>query len=409
MQSPLPRRKAGPCRLALLLLCVVAVAWWWQPLGDSVGLALASVRGSPWPLRAPARPLAPGSEALVALRGGKMAMGATEGNFKVCVCGGAGGIGQPLSMLMAMNPNVAEVAVQDITMAAVPPAGVAADIGHLESKARVTGYAIDPKQPAKDQLEECLSGCDLVLIPAGVPRKPGMTRDDLFQVNADIAKGLAEACATHCPNAVVALIVNPVNSIVPAVGELYKKKGLDSRKVLGITTLDTVRANKFVAEACDCNPDEVDIPVVGGHAGATILPLFSQDPKTAKLAQDVIEALDKRTQVGGTEVVDAKAGAGSATLSMAYAGARLGQAVLNGLMGKTGKEAEEHAYVATEGVSSELPYFSSKVTFGKSGVEKVHPVGKLSDYEATRLKEVNEQLEGEIAKGLEYAAQNELA
>jgi malate dehydrogenase len=312
-------------------------------------------------------------------------------------------------MLMAMNPNVAEVAVQDITMAAVPPAGVAADIGHLESKARVTGYAIDPKQPAKDQLEECLSGCDLVLIPAGVPRKPGMTRDDLFQVNADIAKGLAEACATHCPNAVVALIVNPVNSIVPAVGELYKKKGLDSRKVLGITTLDTVRANKFVAEACDCNPDEVDIPVVGGHAGATILPLFSQDPKTAGLAQDVLEALDKRTQVGGTEVVDAKAGAGSATLSMAYAGARLGKAVLNGLLGKKGPEAEEHAYVATEGVSSELPYFSSKVTFGPGGVETVHPVGKLSDYEAGRLEEVNKQLEGEIAKGLEYAAQNELS
>jgi malate dehydrogenase len=264
----------------------------------------------------------------------------------------------------------------------------------------VTGYAIDPKQPAKDQLEECLSGCDLVLIPAGVPRKPGMTRDDLFQVNADIAKGLAEACATHCPNAVVALIVNPVNSIVPAVGELYKKKGLDSRKVLGITTLDTVRANKFVAEACDCNPDEVDIPVVGGHAGATILPLFSQDPKTAKLAQDVIEALDKRTQDAGTEVVNAKNGKGSATLSMAYAGARLGKAVLAGL---AGTPTDECAYVPAPGVHGDLQYFSTKVTFGPKGVEKVHPLGELSAYEQTRLAEVTTALEGEIGKGVEWA------
>ena len=67
-------------------------------------------------------------------------------------------------------------------------------------------------------------GCDLVLVPAGVPRKPGMTRDDLFGINAGIAKGIVEACATYCPNAIVALIVNPVNSIVPAMAEIYKKK-----------------------------------------------------------------------------------------------------------------------------------------------------------------------------------------
>merc|ERR1719271_183165 len=130
----------------------------------------------------------------------------------------------------------------------VPPAGVAADLGHLEKKAKVTGYAIDPAIPAVQQLEECLTGCSLVLVPAGMPRKPGMTRDDLFKVNADIAKGTVEACAKYCPDAVVALIVNPVNSIVPAMAELYQKKGLDPMKIVGVTTLDCVRANKFVGE-----------------------------------------------------------------------------------------------------------------------------------------------------------------
>jgi len=146
--------------------------------------------------------------------------------FKVCVCGGAGGIGQPLSMLMAMDRNVGEVTVFDLSVAMVPPAGVAADLSHLEEKASVKGYVMEVGKNPIDHLEECLTGCDLVMIPAGMPRKPGMTRDDLFKVNADIAKGLVEACAKYCPDAMLALIVNPVNSIVPAMAELYKKKGL---------------------------------------------------------------------------------------------------------------------------------------------------------------------------------------
>merc|ERR1711972_1162911 len=144
----------------------------------------------------------------------------------------------------AMHPAVTELAVQDVTMAMVPPAGVAADLGHLERPSKVTGYAIDPSQPAIDQLGECLTGADLLLVPAGLPRKPGMTRDDLFAINAGIAKGIVEACAKHCPQAVLGMIVNPVNSVVPAMAELYKKKGLDPMKICGVTTLDVVRANK---------------------------------------------------------------------------------------------------------------------------------------------------------------------
>merc|ERR1712019_107749 len=110
------------------------------------------------------------------------------GNFKVCVIGGAGGIGQPLSMFMALDSNVSEVSVVDLNVAMVPPAGVAADLSHLEKKADVKGYVMEVGKNPIDYTDECLKGCDLVLIPAGLPRKPGMTRDDLFKVNADIAK-----------------------------------------------------------------------------------------------------------------------------------------------------------------------------------------------------------------------------
>merc|ERR1712072_36947 len=188
----------------------------------------------------------------------------------------------------------------------VPPAGVAADLSHLDKKSDVKGYVCEVGKPAVTELDaECLKGCNLVLIPAGMPRKPGQTRDDLFKINAGIAQEVVEACAKYCPNAVVALIVNPVNSVVPAMAELYKKKGLDPKKVVGVTTLDCVRANKFVAEIQGVDPRDIEVPVIGGHAGVTIMPVFSQDQYGAKVPAAQIPDLDKHVQDAGTDVVNA--------------------------------------------------------------------------------------------------------
>jgi malate dehydrogenase len=229
-----------------------------------------------------------------------------------------------------------------------------------------------------------------------MPRKPGQDRKDLLTVNADIAKGTVEACAKYCPNAVIALIVNPVNSVVPAMTELWKKAGLNPKKIVGVTTLDIVRANKFVQEITG---KEACVPVVGGHAGKTILPLFSQDAAAQTIDASKISDLDVRVQDAGTEVVKAKNGKGSATLSMAYAGARLGKAVLKGL---AGVQTTECAYVESTVVPG-LPYFATKVVFGKNGVEEVLGLGALSEHEKKRLEELTPILKGEIADGLEYA------
>merc|ERR1719506_103315 len=131
----------------------------------------------------------------------------------------------------------------------VPALGVATDLSHLEKKCKVSAYTLSKDDKPADKLQECLTGCHLVLVPAGLPRRPGMTRADLLGVNAGIAKNIVEACAQFCPNAILGLIVNPVNSVVPAMCELYKKAGLDARKICGVSSLDIVRANKFVHEA----------------------------------------------------------------------------------------------------------------------------------------------------------------
>ncbi len=179
----------------------------------------------------------------------------------------------------------------------------------------------------------------MVVIPAGVPRKPGMTRQDLFTVNATLNAEFAEAVARNCPKALVAIISNPVNSTVPIFAEVLKKHGVyDKHRVFGVTTLDIVRAHTFVAEAAGVDVNTLNIPVVGGHAGASILPLLSQaTPKVVdKLTQKQIEALTVRIQNGGTEVVNAKAGAGSATLSMAHAGLRFTNSLIRALKGEKG-------------------------------------------------------------------------
>jgi len=319
-----------------------------------------------------------------------------QGSSKVVVVGGAGGIGQPLSMLMASNPMVSELGIIDLNIAMVPAAGVAADLSHLEGKCKVTSVALTLGQDkAIDKAGDILKGADLVLVPAGVPRKPGQDRKDLLKINADIAKGTVEAVAKHAPNAVLGLVVNPVNSVVPAMCELWKQAGLDPKKIVGISTLDCVRSNKFVQEITG---KPAEIPVIGGHAGKTILPLFSQDPAGASIASDLIPALDARVQDAGTEVVKAKAGKGSATLSMAYSAARLSTAVLSGL---AGKETTECAYV--ESSITELPYFASKVTFGPGGIKAVLPLGELSAHEKKRLAELMPILKEEIECGLEYA------
>merc|ERR1711865_248891 len=148
-----------------------------------------------------------------------------------------------------------------------------------------------------------------------------------------------------------------------------------------------------------------EIPVIGGHAGVTIMPVFSQDPAGASIPKDKIPELDKRVQDAGTEVVNAKNGKGSATLSMAYAGARLGSSILAGL---SGRRRVECAYVASTIVEG-FPYFASKVVFGEKGVAKVLDIGELNDYEKTRLEEVKAALKTEIETGVKYAEANSLA
>jgi len=312
-------------------------------------------------------------------------------NAAVAVMGASGGIGQPLSMLLKLNPAVTKLNLYDI----VHTPGVAADLSHCETPAAVKGFVGD------DQLKASLEGVDIVVIPAGVPRKPGMTRDDLFNTNASIVANLAKAAAEVCPSASLAIISNPVNSTVPIASEMFKKAGkLNPNKIFGVTTLDIVRANTFIAELKGLNPQEVNCPVIGGHAGVTIMPLLSQCIPQVEFAPDALKALTERIQDAGTEVVKAKAGAGSATLSMAYAAARFTDSLIKAFNGQEG--VVECAYVASN--LTEAPYFATPILLGKNGLEKNLGLGVLNEFETNLLKASLPELLNSINKGIKFAA-----
>jgi malate dehydrogenase len=145
-------------------------------------------------------------------------------------------------------------------------------------------------------MKNAFTGADIVVIPAGIPRKPGMTRDDLFKINAGIVKGLIEGVAKHAPKAYILVISNPVNSTVPIAAEVLKRAGVfDPKRLFGVTTLDVVRAETFVAGITgEKNPAKLTIPVIGGHSGATIVPLFSQAQPSVDIPADKYDALVNR-------------------------------------------------------------------------------------------------------------------
>jgi len=320
-------------------------------------------------------------------------------SLRVVVCGAAGGIGQPLSMLLKEKlPPGSTLALYDVVN--VP--GVAADLSHISTQVKVESYLGDLKNPANvEQRDKALKGAHIVVIPAGVPRKPGMTRDDLFKVNAGIVKGLIEGIATQCPDAWIAIITNPVNSTVPVAAEVLKHAGVyKPNKLFGVSTLDVVRAQTFIGELKGLNAAEIQVDVIGGHSPETMIPVLSH--VSQKFTEEEAKDLTKRVKDAGTVVVNAKEGMGSATLSMAYAAARFTGSLVRALNGETVREI---AFVDAESlkVDTPAPYFGLAIELGRNGITKAHPLPSLNAYEQEQMKEAVPALQQNIQTGVTFA------
>lgn len=195
-----------------------------------------------------------------------------------------------------------------------------------------------------------------------------------------------------------------VNSTVPITAEVFKSKGVyNPKRLFGVTTLDVVRASRFISQLKETDPANENIVVVGGHSGATIVPLLSKSGH--KIEGEQLDAYVKRVQFGGDEVVQAKGGAGSATLSMAMAGARFAESLLKAAQGEKG--VIEPTFVESPLYKDQgVTFFASNVELGPNGVEKIHPIGEVTEYEQKLLDACIKDLKGNIEKGVKFVKEN---
>ncbi len=310
-------------------------------------------------------------------------------NGKVTVVG-AGFYGSTTAQRLAEYDILDEVVLTDIVEG--KPEGLALDINQSRPIEGFETRLIGQTTGQDGSGYEAISGSDVVVITAGLPRKPGMSRMDLIETNAKIVRSVAENVARHAPDAVVIVVSNPLDEMT-ALAQLAT--GFPKNRVLGQAgMLDTARFTHFVAETLAVPVASVKTLTLGSH-GDTMVPVPSHctvdgKPLTDLLPADKVEELVVRTRNGGAEVV-ALLKTGSAYYAPSAAAARMARAVVE----DSGDVMPVCAWVDGEyGISG--VYLGVEANIGKEGVKKVVETD-LTDDELAALKEAAEAVRAKQA------------
>ena len=290
---------------------------------------------------------------------------------------GAGQIGGTLAHLIGLKELVNEVVLFDVASGIAK--GKALDIAQSSS---VDGFNV--KFSGSDNYED-IKDSDVIIITAGVPRKPGMSRDDLLGINLKIIKQVAEGIKVNAPNAFVICITNPLDVMVMA---FQKYSGLPANKVVGMAgILDSSRFKLFLSEELNVPVREIDAMVMGGH-GDTMVPLprftkISGKPlmdllKDGKISEEKLESINQRTRDGGAEIVKYLE-KGSAFYAPAASGVEMAEAFLKDQKKLLPCAAHLHGEYGINNVYAGVP-----VVIGKEGVERIDEID-LNENEKTEF------------------------
>ena len=290
---------------------------------------------------------------------------------------GAGQIGGTLAHLIGLKELVNEVVLFDVASGIAK--GKALDIAQSSS---VDGFNV--KFSGTDNYED-IKDSDVIIITAGVPRKPGMSRDDLLGINLKIIKQVAEGIKVNAPNAFVICITNPLDVMVMA---FQKYSGLPANKVVGMAgILDSSRFKLFLSEELNVPVREIDAMVMGGH-GDTMVPLprltkVSGKPlmdllKDGKISEEKLESINQRTRDGGAEIVKYLE-KGSAFYAPAASGVEMAEAFLKDQKKLLPCAAHLHGEYGINNVYAGVP-----VIIGKEGVERIDEID-LNENEKTEF------------------------
>ena len=272
---------------------------------------------------------------------------------------GAGNIGGELAALVARK-ELGDVVLFDIPEKEGVAKGKALD---LEQNGAVLGH--DAGIKGSSSWDDC-AGADVVIVTAGVPRKPGMSRDDLLSINLKIIRNVAENVKTKCPNAFVIVISNPLDAMVY---EMKKVTGFPAQRVVGMAgVLDAGRFQLFLAREVGASVKDVRAMVLGGH-GDTMVPVTSYCtiygvPVTQLIAPDKLQAIVERTRNGGGEIVKLMG------TSAYYAPASAAIVMAEAFLKDQKRVVPAAAYLDGEYGYKDL-YMGVPVVLGAKGVERV--------------------------------------
>jgi len=303
---------------------------------------------------------------------------------------GAGFYGSTTALRLAEYDVFDTVVLTDIVEG--KPEGLALDMNQSRSIEGFETKIVGATTTAEGAGYEATANSDVVVITAGLPRKPGMSRMDLIGVNAGIVRGVAENIAKHSPNAVIIVVSNPLDEMT-ALAQIAT--GFSKNRVMGQAgMLDTARFTNFVAEKLGVKVGAVKTLTLGSH-GDTMVPVPSRctvdgKPLTDLLSQADIADLVDRTRNGGAEVV-ALLKTGSAYYAPSAAAARMAKAVIE----DSGAVMPVCAWVDGEyGISG--VYLGVEAEIGRTGIKKVVE-GTLTDTEVAALKEAAEAVRAKQA------------
>ena len=295
---------------------------------------------------------------------------------------GAGQIGGTLAHLLGLKEVVSEVVLFDVASGVAK--GKALDIAQSSS---VDGFNV--KFSGTNDYKD-IKNSDVIIITAGVPRKPGMSRDDLLGINLKIMKQVAEGIKSNCPDAFVICITNPLDVMVMA---LQKYSNLPKNKVVGMAgILDSSRYKLFLSEELNVPVKKIEALVMGGH-GDTMVPLPGFTKINGKKLLDLvnegiitkerIEEINQRTRDGGAEIVKYLE-KGSAYYAPAASGVEMAISFIN----DEKKLLPCAVYINGEYGVKDI-YAGVPVIIGKNGVENIKEINLLSNEKDEFLKSVD--------------------
>ena len=280
---------------------------------------------------------------------------------------GAGQIGGTLAHLIGTKELVNEVVLFDVASGIAK--GKALDIAQSSS---VDGFNV--KFSGTDNYKD-IKDSDVIIITAGVPRKPGMSRDDLLGINLKIIKQVAEGIKKHSPDSFVICITNPLDVMVMA---FQKYSGLPTNMVVGMAgILDSSRFKLFLSRELNVPVKEIEAMVMGGH-GDTMVPLprftkVSGKPlldivKEGKISSERLEEINQRTRDGGAEIVKFLE-KGSAFYAPAASGVQMAEAFINDEKKLLPCAVHLNGEYGVKNVFAGVP-----VVIGKNGIEKIKEI-----------------------------------